>query len=207
MLSKATDLTTRLGADTQALPLLLQALVGAGAMIGTHCRRVLEYAAANIVAYFDGDSWDLRLNCYPVYVPSTGLPADGLLVVKEASDYGFAGATALVADIDYRVNLARGILTRLPDGARWMPGVQTVQVSWRGGYCDPATSPAPTGVSYVPAHIQEACLIQAVELYKRRLQPGEVLGGNMAGGLSITSMAATDLLPSVERILRAEVRK
>lgn len=196
-LALLTDLKTRLGIDGAGLDAVLnQALRGAGAMLNTYCGRRLEYADADATEQFDGGGWDLRLARFPL----VGAP-----IVKIAADYNFAAAAALTAGADYVADPVRGVLTRLPDGARWPAGRCTIQVVYRGGYVDPATTPLPTGTQYAPAHIQEAALLTAADLYRRRDEPGYKVvwsAGEVSGGFA----PAVELLPAVKALLRGERR-
>lgn len=203
MLAKLADLKVRLDTPSGSAQdaALTAALTGAGAMIAAWCDRVLEYAAADIVEDLDcdGDAWDLRLRCWPVVdVPSA--PS-----VVESATRDFAGAAALEEDRDYRLARTRGLLTRLPIGRRWTAGLGTVRVTYRGGYVDPAAAPV-SGVAYVPAGIQEACLLQAVELYRRRGEPGYKVVAGMAEGISAGYAPPVELLPAVKELLRGERR-
>lgn len=195
-LATRSELKTTLGiADTVNDAGLDLALRAATAMLDRYCDRVLSYEASDAVEQYDGGGWEVRLKRWPV---------THLVSVKEASDYNFAGATALTANTDFYAVTTRGRLIRLPMEARWIAGFGVVQVTYRGGYSDPGGAPVPQ-VSYPPAHIQSACLLQAAELWKRRREPGYqvVFGvGEVSGGYA----PPTELLPSVKELLRGERR-
>lgn len=202
MLAKLADLKVRLDTPSGSAQdaALTAALTGAGAMIAAWCDRVIEYDAADITEYLspDGDAWDLQLRCWPVV--DVVAP-----VVKESASYDFAGTAALIEYVDYYIARSRGVVTRLPFGRRWTAGRRTVRVTYRGGYLDPAAAPV-SGVSYVPANIQEACLLQAIELYRRRGEPGYKMVVGMAEGISAGYAPPVELLPAVKELLRMERR-
>ncbi len=196
-LALLSDLKARLGIDGAGQDaLLVQALRGAGAALAAHCGREFEYEDEDAVEYFDGGGWDLRLRRFPV----VGAP-----VLRLALNHDFAGAAALVEAVDYVVNGTRGVITRLPERARWPGGRGVLQVTYRGGYVAPGTAQPPTGTRPVPAHVQEAALLTAADLYKRRDEPGYKVvwsAGEVSGGYA----PGVELLPLVKTLLRAEQR-
>lgn len=165
MLAKLADLKLRLDiTDTSQDSLLTGLLTSVGTLLNAYTSRTLEYAGAPTVEYFDGDGFDLRLRAFPL---STSASL-AVRVADGASDF----ATPADEDAElYAVNRARGVLTRLPRGARWPDGVQNLRVTYTGGYTDPGGASV-SGLAAVPTHVQEAALLQAVELYNRRKEPG-----------------------------------
>lgn len=197
MLAKVAELKTRLGIEGSAQDAnLANILRGAGALLERYCGRVFEYSATARVKVFDGDDYDLRLDCWPI----VGEP-----VVKLALDRDFAAATALTAGTDYLIDRGRGLIRYPHAGVRWPAGLGIIQVSWTGGYVDPATTPLPTGAEYVPAHVQEACLLEAADLWRRKDEPGYKVvwqNGEVSGGFA----AALEIIPLVRALLGSERR-
>lgn len=202
MLARLADLKVRLDTPSGSAQdaALTAALTGAGALIAAWCDRTIEYAATDLVEDLDcdGETWDLLLRCWPV----VDVPAAP--VVRESASREFGGA-ALSEGRDYYLARRRGVLTRLPIGRRWTRGRGTVRITYRGGYLDPAAQ-AVTGVAPVPAHIQEACLLQAVELYRRRGDPGYKVVAGMPEGISAGYAPPVELLPAARELLRGERR-
>ena len=205
LLAKLADLKTLLEISGTAQDDLLSLLLAeVTAQIEQHCGREFLYAAADRTEYFDGGELDLRLAVWPV----AGYLAGGSLarpVVKIAFDYAFDVMPASVENLDYVVRWKRGILTRLPDETCWPAGPGRIQVVYRGGYNDPSALPV-DGMDYVPPHVQQACLAQCEYLFSRHRERGptnfSMPGG--AGGAGFSQ--AYDLLPSVKKQLRIEVR-
>ena len=203
-LALLSDLKARLGTDTSQDGLLGQALRGAGAALDRYSGRALLYLAPaegedGETVYFDGDVFDLLLKRFPVI---------GDPVVTVATDYDFEGTDALVADEDYRLDRVRGRIIRVPKGLRWPAGEQIIQVAnLLGGYYDPVLTAeeAPEGVAVVPEDIQEAALLTAVDLYKRRDEPGyKVVWGS--GEQSAGYAPEVKLLPVVKELMAGERR-
>jgi len=197
MLAKVAELKARLGIEGSAQDTnLSNVLRGASALLDRHCGRVFEYSATARVKVYDGDEFDLRLDCWPI----VGDP-----VVKLALDRDFAAATALTAGTDYLIDRARGLIRYPYQGVRWPVGLAIIQVSWTGGYVDPATTPLPPGTEYVPGHIQEACLLEAADLWRRKDEPGYKVvwqSGEVSGGYA----AALEIIPLVRALLANERR-
>lgn len=197
-IAKLADLKARLGiSDSGEDALLTAVLEGVSALFDAELERTLLAEDADITETHDGGGWDVRLRRWPV---------TSVVSVKEAADYDWASATALAADSDYRVDAGRGVLTRLPDGSRWLDGPDVVQVIYRGGYWDPAQSSFEFDA--VPAHIQEAALLQAQELY-RRIKAGELDATSVTAagpGGSVGRSRAVGILPLVKTLLRPEYR-
>lgn len=180
-------------ADDAVLTLCLR---HASAAIERHCRRTIEYAAADRTETYDGGAAEILLRCWPV---------TSVVSVKEDADGDWAGATALTADTDYRLFAERGALLRLTQGATWTEGRQTVQAVYRGGYLGPDATPV-SGVSTAPTHIQEAVLLQARELWVRRREPGYKIVEGMAGGMNSGFATPVTLLEAVKELLVGERR-
>lgn len=182
--------------DASQDALLTGLLTTATGEIERYCGRVLLYVDADQVETHDGGRPSIWLKRWPV---------TQIVSVKEASDYDFAAATALTANDDYRAVLRRGRLIRRPDGACWLDAPDAVQVTYRGGYLDPASGSLGS-VEYVPAHIQRACLLQAAYLWQRRQQLGQASVSAAGPGGVVFSQAPYELLPAVKDLLRDERR-
>ncbi len=198
-LAKLTELKPRIGIasdDTAHDTDLTTLLTNISGWLDHFCGRVFLYTAADITELFDGDGWDLRVVHFPI---------TSLVSIKEDGDHVFGTVTALTERSDFLVRYARGIIVRQPSGARWLSGEHTVQVVYRCGYNDPAAAAVP-GVSYVPPHVQEACLQQAVDLWNRKGEPGYKVvfaaGPNVSGGYA----PEIKLLPGVKELLAGEHR-
>lgn len=198
-LAKLDALKTRLDidiADTSQDTLLSGVLDGASRAIERHCRRVILYVDSDVTELHHGGGWTLHLKRWPI---------TSIVSVKEASDYDFAAATALTADTDFRAVATRGDLVRLPIEARWLAGVETIQVVYRGGYTSPDDAPV-GGVAVVPTHIQEACLLQGAVLLERRKDPGRKIPTQMPGGMSSGAVPDLELVKQARDLLIGERR-
>ena len=197
MLAVLSDLRTQLnisGTDEDAR--LTTALNTATAMLEQHCRRRLEYVAADQTETYDGGDGTIYLLRWPVTT---------IVSVKEDLDGDFASVDALVSGTDYRLIADRGRLLRLPSGLAWLCGDRSVQVIYRGGWADP-NSAAPSGTSHPPQHVQSACLLQAAECYKRRSDPGYKAAEGAAGGIQFGYSPDMKLVEAAEAVIASERR-
>lgn len=176
---------------------LAAALSAASAMVEQYCNRTIEYVSAGFTEYYSGGLSTIHLRAFPVVT---------LTSVKVALDYDFSGADALVADEEFRLHAARGRLLRLPDGMAWECGSDAVQVIYKGGYCSPEEVTPPGGTSYPPTNIQEAVLIQAVELYKRRRDPGYKSADGAAGNITFGYAPDVEVVKAAQALLIGERR-
>lgn len=182
--------------------LLARLIAWSGAVVEEYLGRKLLYVAPGEGALgdtetFDGDVFEVRVKRFPI----VGDP-----VVKYAYDGDFDAADALVEGDDYRLERQRGRIIYLPKGYRWPDGAQVIQVgALCGGYYDPADTDPPTGVAVMPEHIQSACALQAIELYRRREEPGyKVVWASSETNSGYAP--AIELLPMVKQLLAREVR-
>lgn len=201
-LARRSDLKTRFGVtDSVADGRFDAALEAATRMIERWCDRSLLYAAADLTEQLDGGEFRIRVRRWPIVK---------LTSVKEAADYSFASATALTSNQDMFINTARGWIERLPIGTRWLDGPGVVQVVYRGGYIAPDDDAIYTDpVSFVPEHIQQACLLQAADMYRRQDEPGyKVVFGGGGGAAGVTGGFAPEIkmLAAVQELLRGERR-
>ena len=196
-LALLSDLKPRLdieASDTSHDTLLTALLAGVSVLFDQQYERELLYEDADVTEQLDGGRRDLPLKRWPI---------TSIASVKESATYDWASATALTADVDYVKIAERGILTRLPEGTRWLDGRRVVQVVYCGGWLDPADLGT---LAYVPAHIQEACLMQAVEFWNRKDAPGYKVVVGMAAGMTSGYAPAIELLPIVKQLMARERR-
>jgi len=119
--------------------------------------------------------------------------------VREAWDYDFDNADALVANTGYRLVAGGkdGIVYRLH--VSWSSAIDSIQVIYRGGYCAAGQAPV-VGETAMPADLREAAIEQASFLFKRRDDIGLSSVGHDGG--SINKFSAVKLLPMVADILK-----
>ena len=169
--------------------LLSRIILGVAAAFESYCRRPLLLTAAAVTEYYTGQGQYLQLARYPIA---------SITSIKDASDYNFTSAVALVADSDYRLIRAgeKGILySMLGD---WDPNPDAIQVIYRGGFVA-AGDAVGTGETALPADLREAAIEQAVFLFQRKDDMG-LVQVNYQGG-SINKQVDMNLLPQVKLIL------
>jgi hypothetical protein len=196
MLAKLSDLKARLDiSDGSSDALLTALLTSMTAAAARYCNRGLEYVAAGLTELHDGGCPTLWLRSWPIVAFTS---------VKEAGDYDFASAAALTENTDFRAVRSRGRLIRLPEESAWLEGTETIEVKYTAGWNDPAAASVP-GVDYPPGHVQEAILLQAADLWRRKSEPGyaKTFGvGGVAGGFA----TPIDWLPLAKELLDPERR-
>jgi hypothetical protein len=154
-----------------------------------HCGRSLIQNDSDVTEYYTGQGQYLQVNRYPII---------SITSIKEATDYDFTNATALVADDDYRLIALgkKGILYSLLGS--WDSEPDSVQIVYRGGYCGADLTPD-TGETAVPADLREAAILQSVWIFQRKDDMGLL---NISGvGGSISKQIDMTLLPYVQRLL------
>ena len=184
------DVKDRLGITKTDYDVLINRLiVGAESVFEAYIHRPLIVNAADVPEYFTALGSFLQLNRYPVI---------SITSLKEALDYDFDSADALVADTDYRIlNIGtNGVLKKIYSS--WFPADDCIQVVYRGGYTSAGQTPG-EGETALPADIREAAIEQVSFIYKRRDDIG--LASVSAEGGSISKFAPLDLLPLVKKIL------
>jgi hypothetical protein len=186
------DIKTRLGLSiTDNDDIIEQIIDGIDGFFDNYTHRKLLLTDSAITEYYGLDPGlrRLLLRRYPIV---------SIISIKEASDYDFVDAEALVANADYRlVNSGlNGIILRL-DG-HWLSGEDTIQVLYRGGYCG-ANEMAGEGEYDLPQELHDAAIMQACFIFKRKddigLDSVSTLGG------SISKFAEIELLPLVRQVL------
>lgn len=185
------DVKDRLGLDkTDYDQVINRIIVGMEAIFDRQTNRELIVTAADVTDYCAGMGTMLQLKRYPIV---------SLTSIKEALDFDFASATALVANTDYRqlTGGERGILYRMY--MNWSQVPDSVQIIYRGGYC-PADQTPGANEHALPGDLREAAIEQASFIFKRRDDIG-LSGVGFEGG-SISKFSAMKLLPMVEEILK-----
>jgi len=140
--------------------------------------------------YFSPSSREhiLQLPAYPVVSISE---------IKEAMYGAHADATALVENESYQVRSDIGHLIRI---GFWLSGINTVKVTYIGGYTAAGETPG-DGETALPDDIVEAAVIQTAFWHKRRLEHGVTSAGFQGG--QYTGYAKDELLPEVKQIMRS----
>lgn len=199
MLCTLDDIKSRLSlttTDAARDAMLTTIIASVTSMLESFCGRKFIVPAAAVTEYYTGAGPWLQLLYYPIVAITS---------IKEALDYDYALATALVADTDYRlVNAGRkGCLYRCWGDWPDCPP-DSIQVIYRGGYTAAGATPG-SGETAVPADLKEAALLQACLLYKRRDDIG-LSGGSFTGG-SYSKLTDIELLPTVKDILNNGYRR
>lgn len=183
------DVKDRLGLSTTEDDTLISRIItGLESIFNNFTSRKLVLNAIDETIYRAGNGPRLSLERYPIV---------NITSIKEAVDYDFDNADALVANTDYRHISNTGMIYRLCRQS-W-PGVEDcIEIKYRGGYVSAGQVPA-AGELAMPADIREAAIEQASFMYKRRNDPGVTT--NSFDGSSITT-SAMDLLPIVKETLK-----
>jgi hypothetical protein len=186
MLVKLQDLKNWLeitGSGSDAL--LTQLATGLGAEADLFCRRKLEKQTKTEL--FDPVGQSLFVAAYPIIAITS---------IKESLDQDWENVEALTAGDDYVIYADRGQIAR--KWTVWLPGRQTVQVVYSGGYVDPVTTPG-TGEQAVPADLQRAILMQARYEWQRKDRVGATRITMQDGSAAFEQ--PIDLLPTVKQVL------
>ena len=176
-------------ATTDNDTLLERIIVGVQSAFESYCRRQLLLTAAAVTEYYTGQGQYLQLNRYPIAAITT---------IKEAADYNFTSAIALVADSDYRLIRSgkSGVLYSMLGS--WDPNPDAIQVVYRGGFVA-AGGTVGTGETALPDDLREAAIEQTVFLFQRKDDMGLVAVSGVGG--SINKQVDMNLLPQVKLIL------
>ena len=184
------DVKDRLGESGVEHDTLLNRLIASlESMFDSYTGRSMIVPSADVTEYYSGRGPFLQLRRYPVVAITS---------IKEAVDYDFTAADALVANTDYRIvnNGLNGILVRIY--SVWDALQDSIQVIYRGGYCAAGVTPG-EGKTALPDDLREVAIEQAVYFFKRRDDLG--LSSVSFQGGSISKFAPMDLLPIVKRVL------
>lgn len=191
------DVKLRIGiasTDTEHDDLLASILAGVSRMIESYCGRPLIQTPTDVTEYYTGCGRYLQLRRYPIIA---------ITEIKEALDYDWDAATAMVADADYRLvaDGHKGVLFRLY--STWSNLPDAVRVVYRGGYCPADATPA-EGEHAVPSDLREAAIILAVHWFQHRHDLGLVnvscLGGAAAHATKQLKAMAEELIEPHRRI-------
>ncbi|MGD0077036.1 MAG: hypothetical protein ABSB91_00260 [Sedimentisphaerales bacterium] len=186
------DVKTRLGVSNTDNDLIIESIIaGIDGAFDNYVNRTLLMTDADVTEYFGADpGWQrLLLKRYPII---------SITSIKEAANYDFDSAEALVVNEDYRIvnSGLNGIIYRI-DG-RWLAGEDVIQVISRGGYCGAGETPS-TGEHAIPNELREAAILQATFMFKRKDDIGLNSVSTMGG--SISKFADVELLPLVKQVL------
>ena len=164
-------------------------IAGFEAFAETFCERKLFRPDADVTEYKTGRGDYVRLDYYPII---------SITSIKEAYDYDFDNADALVANTDYRIinSGKKGILKRLY--ISWPDIDDSIQVVYKGGFT-PIGEAVAAGETALPQDIIEAAVMQCSFTYKRKDDIGLTAVSFDAG--SIQKFSAMDLLPLVKDTL------
>jgi len=184
------DCKTRRGLSTTDNDTLLERIIaGVQSAFENYCRRPLLLTAAAVTEYYTGSGPYLQLNRYPIAAITS---------IKEAADFDFTAATALVADSDYRLIRSGKSGVLYSTLGSWDPNPDAIQVVYRGGFVA-AGGTVGTGETALPADLREAAIEQAVFLFQRKDDMG-LVSVNYQGG-AINKQVDMNLLPQVKLIL------
>ena len=184
------DVKERLGiGNTDHDSVLSRLIAGLEGIFNNHIGRDLIVTAADVTEYYSGCGQYLQLKRYPVVEITS---------IKEALDYDFDSADALVANENCRLvnGGVNGIVFRCYGW--WYETPDSIQVVYRGGFAAAGVTPG-SGETALPDAIREAAIEQATFLFKRRDDLG--LSGVSFEGGSIQKFAPVDLLPLVKKVL------
>lgn len=133
------------------------------------------------------------------------LPASPVVSVDEVKEaaYGeFDDADALTEDEDFQCHYRLGKLIRI---GFWLPGENTVKVTYSGGYTPPDVYgaegyEADAAEVNLPADIQEAAIKQSCYVFQRRGSLG--MASKASRGGSMDDVAGDDLLADVRATMQ-----
>jgi hypothetical protein len=184
------DCKLRRGLSTTDNDTLLERIIlGVQSAFESYCRRPLLLSAAAVTEYYTGSGLYLQLARYPIAAITS---------IKEAADFDFTNAVALVANEDYRIvaSGAKGLLYSMLGS--WDPNPDAIQVVYTGGFVA-AGGTVGTGQTALPDDLREAAIEQAVFLFQRKDDMGLVSVSGVGG--SINKQVDMNLLPQVKLIL------
>jgi hypothetical protein len=189
MLCTLDDLKTRLGLTAEHDAVLTRIIASFKSIAESYTQRGLILPGTDVTEYYTGCGAYLQLKSYPLA---------SITSIKEASDYDFDAAAAMVINDDYRTvsNGIRGVLYRI--WTEWHYAADSIQVIYRGGYCAAGVTPG-TGQTALPDDLREAAIEQCSFIFKRRDDIG--LSSNSFQGGSINVFASMELLPLVKQTL------
>jgi len=184
------DVKDRLGiTDTEHDGTINRIIAGLESVFNSKTNRQLIINAADVTEYHTGESQHINTTRYPIA---------SITSIKEAYDYDFDSADALVANSGYRIISGgkNGIIYRMYN--KWLKNEDGIQVVYRGGYAPAGQAPG-AGETALPDDLREAAIEQASFIFKRRDDIG--LSSTSHDGGSINKFSAMKLLPMVSEIL------
>ena len=185
------DVKGRLGIDNADHDTVINTIIASmESIFNSYTQRHLIVTASDVTEYFTGRGG--------VYLQLLRYPVVAITSIKEAIDYDFTNADALVADTDYRLMSAgaNGILSRIY--ACWQQTPDSIQIVHRGGYCAAGVTPG-SGETALPDDIREAAIEQSCLFFKRKDDLG--LSSVSFEGGSIQKFNTLDLFPFVRQTL------
>lgn len=189
MLCTLDDIKTRLGIGSEFDAMLTRIIASFASYADTHTRRTLIAPAAAVTENYTGCGNHLQLRSYPLIAITS---------IKEAVDYDFANADALVLNDDYRPlnNGLDGVILRL--WTNWLYQPDGIQIVHRSGFCAAGVTPA-AGEYELPSDLREAAIEQVAFIFKRR--DDSVLASTGVQPGTVNVLNPMDLLPMVKGIL------
>lgn len=184
------DVRERLGiSDTDHDAAINRIVSGLTVLFETHCDRPLIVNSADVTEYYTGRGQYLQLMRYPIVAITS---------ITESLTYDFDGATAMIANEDYRLLRAgmSGVLCSLLCDFSSAP--DSIRVIYKGGFCSAGQTPG-EGQWLMPADLREAGIEQSSFIFKRKDDLG-LSGVGFESG-SISKFSPMDLLPMVKKIL------
>ncbi len=179
-------------ADTDPDAVLNQLIAGVSGAMARACGRLcsgaasLEKAARTLLITVD------EPRTHVLWLPAW--PVVSVSEVKEAIYGGHADVTALVADEAYQLRSDIGGLYRI---GFWLSGVNTVKVTWIGGYVAAGGTPG-AGETAMPSDLVDAAIRQVIHEFNQRAKPG--VRGEGVQGANVTFYSDDKLLPGVRNV-------
>lgn len=188
------DVKDRLGLTSSEYDTVIDRIIlGIESIFNKETHRKLVLNAADETYDFTGGMSIIVLPRYPIVSVTS---------IKEAIDYDFAAATALLSGTDYKLNYDSGRLYRLNE--EWLDWPDGCRIIYKGGYKAAGATPS-TGETAMPDDLREAAILQSSFVFKRRDDIG--LSSVSHDGGSIQSFSSLDLLPQVKNILESYQRR
>ncbi|HUW99373.1 MAG TPA: hypothetical protein VMY35_00205 [Phycisphaerae bacterium] len=184
--------------DTEHDAVLNKDIAGVSAQLARAAGRIHDEIpvlekTTGAVQYFSPDprTRTIWLAAYPVI---------SITEIKEACFGAFDDADALVENESYQILKPRGRLVRI---GFWLPGVQTVRVTYNGGYTAAGDTPG-DGETALPDDVVRKATKQVAFYFRRRAQLGVTSAGVQGG--SYTAYARDELLPDVRETMNRFAR-
>ncbi len=182
------DVKDRLGLGTTEYDSVINRIIaGVEAIFDSYTMRKLILNDEDETLYWTGSGGQrIILPRYPIV---------SITSIKEAIDWNFADADALVENTDFRI-VAERFLYRA--GLRWPMREDSIEIKYKGGYVPAGQSPGENETA-MPADLREAAILQATFIYERRNSISQ--SANSFQGGSVTFSEKMDLLPMVKNVL------